>query len=191
MYKRVVCAASIFSILFCFFLPSYAHSGGTDADGGHYNHSTGEYHYHHGYPAHQHTNGVCPYDFDDNTKQNSRISTRRNTGTKSEKKEVKDNVTEASDIISYCVKTNSTSIFAFLIAVFMARFAKPKEWAWAWIGLGVFAFGAILYNDYTQNTNTESIVFAIAIEIIMLASSIILIQKMYKLREKRKKNEGR
>ena len=27
----------------------FAHPGKTDADGGHYNRSTGEYHYHHGY----------------------------------------------------------------------------------------------------------------------------------------------
>ena len=46
-----------------------AHSGGTDANGGHYQGSS--YHYHHGYPAHQHTNGECPYDFVDNTKGNS------------------------------------------------------------------------------------------------------------------------
>ena len=38
-----------------------AHSGGTDSKGGHYNHYTGEYHYHHGHPAHQHPDGVCPY----------------------------------------------------------------------------------------------------------------------------------
>lgn len=43
-------------------LPGQAHSGRTDADGGHYNSDTGEYHYHHGYPAHQHTGGVCPYE---------------------------------------------------------------------------------------------------------------------------------
>lgn len=48
-----------------------AHPGRTDANGGHYDSSTGEYHYHHGYPAHQHTNGVCPYDFDNKTGQNS------------------------------------------------------------------------------------------------------------------------
>ena len=41
------------------------HSGGTDGDGGHYDHSAGEYHYHHGYPAHQHPNGECPYDEED------------------------------------------------------------------------------------------------------------------------------
>ena len=38
-----------------------AHSGRTDSKGGHYNRSTGEYHYHHGESAHQHPNGVCPY----------------------------------------------------------------------------------------------------------------------------------
>ena len=41
---------------------SLSHSGRTDSSGGHYNRSTGEYHYHHGYSAHQHPNGVCPYE---------------------------------------------------------------------------------------------------------------------------------
>ena len=40
----------------------YAHSGGTDSQGGHWNHSTGEYHFHHGHGEHQHPNGICPYD---------------------------------------------------------------------------------------------------------------------------------
>ena len=55
-------------------VPAYAHPGKTDANGGHYNRSTGEYHYHHGYPEHQHPNGVCPYDFDDRTGENSGTS---------------------------------------------------------------------------------------------------------------------
>lgn len=50
---------------------SYAHPGRTDARGGHYNRATGAYHYHHGYPAHQHYNGQCPYAFDDRTGHNS------------------------------------------------------------------------------------------------------------------------
>ena len=33
---------------------AYAHPGGTDSDGGHTNHSTGESHSPHGYPEHQH-----------------------------------------------------------------------------------------------------------------------------------------
>ena len=48
-----------------------AHPGKTDRNGGHTDHSTGEYHYHHGYSAHQHTDGVCPYDFDDKTNHSS------------------------------------------------------------------------------------------------------------------------
>lgn len=45
----------------------FAHPGRTDEYGGHYDWKTGEYHYHHGYPAHQHIDGYCPYDYDDQT----------------------------------------------------------------------------------------------------------------------------
>ena len=53
---------------FCIFLcvtVTFAHPGKTDSNGGHYNCATGEYHYHHGYPAHQHANGICPYNYVD------------------------------------------------------------------------------------------------------------------------------
>ena len=40
-----------------------AHPGNTDDSGGHYNHSTGTYHYHHGYPEHLHKFGECPYGY--------------------------------------------------------------------------------------------------------------------------------
>ena len=48
----------IFVLLFILLFPSFAisHPGGTDGNGGHSNHSTGEYHYHHGYSADQHEN---------------------------------------------------------------------------------------------------------------------------------------
>lgn len=62
-------------ILLC--IPTAAHSGGTDENGGHIDHSTGEYHYHHGYPAHQHDGGVCPYSFADKS------STTSGSGSKS------------------------------------------------------------------------------------------------------------
>lgn len=61
--KLVVIIFTLFSILSI----SYAHSGRTDSEGGHYDRSTGEYHYHHGYSAHNHTDGICPYDYDDRT----------------------------------------------------------------------------------------------------------------------------
>lgn len=62
-----------------FILPNlaFAHPGSLDENGGHYDHSTGEYHYHHGYPAHEHYDidgdGIvdCPYNFDDRTGENS------------------------------------------------------------------------------------------------------------------------
>lgn len=46
-----------------------AHSGRTDSSGGHYNRSTGEYHYHHGQGPHDHWDidgdGIkdCPYEY--------------------------------------------------------------------------------------------------------------------------------
>ena len=61
MKRIIVFLCIIACFLLGFSLVAYAHSGGTDSAGGHYNHSTGEYHYHHGHPAHQHPDGVCPY----------------------------------------------------------------------------------------------------------------------------------
>jgi hypothetical protein len=47
----------VFVALFCF-----GHGGGTDREGGHYNHISGGYHYHHGQGPHQHPDGICPYE---------------------------------------------------------------------------------------------------------------------------------
>ena len=69
--KRLLTA--LLALLLCCTV-ALAHPGSTDAAGGHYNRSTGEYHYHHGYPAHQHPSGVCPYGFDDRTGHNSGTS---------------------------------------------------------------------------------------------------------------------
>ena len=65
MKKKLI----ILIIIFIIAIPAvvFAHKGRTDSDGGHYDSSTGEYHYHHGYPAHQHINGICPYDYNDQT----------------------------------------------------------------------------------------------------------------------------
>lgn len=55
-------------VLICIFAVSFAtaHRGRTDAQGGHYDYENesglGSYHYHHGYSAHLHENGVCPYE---------------------------------------------------------------------------------------------------------------------------------
>lgn len=75
MKKKYI--ALLLIILFAIPAVSFGHSGKTDANGGH-NSDTG-YHYHHGYPPHQHENGQCPYDFDDKTGWNSGSSTNINT----------------------------------------------------------------------------------------------------------------
>ena len=60
MNKKII---SMFLIIIFVPIIAVAHSGRTDSNGGHYDSSTGEYHYHHGYPAHQHNaDGSCPYE---------------------------------------------------------------------------------------------------------------------------------
>lgn len=66
--KRVIAMLVCLAVLPVF---ADAHPGRTDASGGHIDRSTGDYHYHHGYEAHYHTGGVCPFAFDDKTGQNS------------------------------------------------------------------------------------------------------------------------
>lgn len=65
-------------LCFCFFtllsFVIFAHSGNTDENGGHYDSISDEYHYHHGFPAHQHIDGECPYDFEDRTAAASKYS---------------------------------------------------------------------------------------------------------------------
>lgn len=69
-YKIAVLFSAMLLLFSCALIVS-AHPGRTDSSGGHHNRSTGGYHYHHGYPAHQHVNGVCPYEYDDKTGWNS------------------------------------------------------------------------------------------------------------------------
>ena len=62
MCRFVLFGFILFSFLLAVCIPVLAHSGNTDSNGGHYDADAGEYHYHHGYPAHNHKNGTCPYD---------------------------------------------------------------------------------------------------------------------------------
>ena len=74
MKRKILSAVALLIAILC--IPAavaFAHSGGTDENGGHWDHSTGTYHYHHGYPANQHPNGVCPY-LDDAPEESSESS---------------------------------------------------------------------------------------------------------------------
>lgn len=82
----------LFSLLFSLILilqfpnTATAHAGRTDASGGHIDSGTGKYHYHHGYPAHNHYdldgNGTidCPYDFDDKTNREGTAGSSNGSG---------------------------------------------------------------------------------------------------------------
>ena len=73
-YRTLLFISAILAFIFVL------HRGRTDSNGGHYNHSTGEYHYHHGYSAHDHYDmngdGIvdCPYSFKDNPSYQSSTS---------------------------------------------------------------------------------------------------------------------
>lgn len=84
--------------------PALAHSGRTDSQGGHYDSETGEYHYHHGYPAHQHYDidgdgkPDCPYDFVDKTGSRSGSSSGSGSSAKAAKESgVKAQTTQAAE----------------------------------------------------------------------------------------------
>ena len=64
MIKRIAAVILLVITLSCFLsMPCFAHRGKTDENGGHWDNSSGEYHYHcGGHAAHQHRYGVCPYD---------------------------------------------------------------------------------------------------------------------------------
>ncbi len=69
-------------ILLSFQTEMYAHSGKTDANGGHRDNKNksglGSYHYHcGGYPAHLHTNGICPYKSSSSTNSSSSNSSKK------------------------------------------------------------------------------------------------------------------
>lgn len=98
--KHILFTTVLFVILA---LPVSAHPGKTDKYGGHYDNETGEYHYHHGYPAHEHIDGVCPYDFDDKTGQDSKPS----TGTSATKKP--ENHIETPDPLSPVMADSGTT----------------------------------------------------------------------------------
>ena len=77
----LTCTLLLFICLACIF-NVFAHSGRTDGSGGHRDNQNksglGYYHYHcGGYPAHLHTNGVCPYTSSSSSSSNSTSSTSK------------------------------------------------------------------------------------------------------------------
>ncbi len=87
---------------------SIAHKGRTDTDGGHYDNSTGEYHYHHGYSEHQHPNGICPYESNiDFTSQDDGLII---VGTEDDGQEIIDNYEKQIEDLQEQVKNKEEKI---------------------------------------------------------------------------------
>lgn len=64
-FKKIMSMLLCIVLMFLFSLNTMAHSGRTDSSGGHHDYKNksglGSYHYHHGYSAHLHPDGICPY----------------------------------------------------------------------------------------------------------------------------------
>lgn len=92
-----------------------AHPGRTDSHGRHRDRETGEYHYHHGYEAHQHTDldddGIpdCPYDFDDKTGESSGSESDFTSGKQEDHPEIVSVETKESHNSTQESRNNSTT----------------------------------------------------------------------------------
>ena len=114
----------ILAMAFLIALPTSAHSGRTDGSGGHYNRSMGEYHYHHGYPPHQHIGGTCVYDFDDQTDHHGGSSSKSaSTPTPAPAFTPKPTDKLAQENAHYMPSQSQDSIFTIIIKAVIALFA--------------------------------------------------------------------
>ena len=102
-----------------------AHSGRTDTNGGHFNRDTGDYHYHHGLPEHDHPDGVCPYE--SNNEESS-----SNTTTETETSESPSNFVKflgcvvGGLFLGYIFGLIPTSVFFLLFLIFTSKETQGK-----------------------------------------------------------------
>lgn len=165
----VLCAA-----MCLFIIVASAHSGKTDSYGGHYDNSSGEYHYHHGYSAHQHEDidgdGIvdCPFDFDDKTNHND--SYNNDTVSDNTQNMVQRNKLSFGDIILIVLKiigisslilVLGCSVLYLIFHLFLNRFI-------------ILFCNKILKKDISESTcNKISIVSSIAVAV-TIVSIIVL-----------------
>ena len=146
-----------------------AHSGRTDEAGGHYDRSTGEYHYHHGYSEHQHydmdEDGIvdCPYEFNDNTNTNNK--TEINEYIISEQS----NKLTLGEILIIILKIIGTTLFILLVALISWLFVyEMLHLLLSWFCEKVFKLDA---NTSTIDVIAKAIILVIAG---IIASIIVL-----------------
>lgn len=177
MKKQIILISALltlFSILISSFaIVIYAHSGKTDSSGGHYDHSTGKYHYHHGYSAHQHYDMDgdgdidCPYKFDGKPIHNS---TSNNNVT------VKDEISSTTN--TNTEKTNKLTVGKIFLVIlkiigFSIVLLMMGAIIWIWLYMAVVFITTWIYKKFSKNTVNESIVSKVAIiTIVILAITL-------------------
>lgn len=105
-YRKLLIGILMMTIIICASLSTFAHSGRTDSSGGHKDNKNasglGSYHYHcGGYPAHLHTNGICPY--------SSKSGKSTSSSSKSSSSSNKSNSSSSSKGSSYSSSNTSSS----------------------------------------------------------------------------------
>lgn len=131
MKKSLIFFLSFICLFVFFSIVATAHSGRTDSNGGHYDSSTGIYHYHHGYSAHQHKNGVCPYD-NDNKSESDNIPSSDNDTTVEYISSIKELDFEEIWVAILCLVPISFVVYFFSIIIFnlflkIPYFAQKEE----------------------------------------------------------------
>lgn len=156
----------IYALIVCLSLPAFvlvaqAHPGRTDSSGGHTDRSTGEYHYHHGYSAHDHYdmdgNGTvdCPYGFKDKTEHKNKADTSKETDSSSTGSYAKEESIKPLkkpsfwDVISALVSSLlPTLIISFLMSLFLSNvlfflFGDDKGWTLTYVSFLIIS--AVVY----------------------------------------------
>ena len=144
----------------------YAHPGRTNSDGGHWDYENGDYHYHHGYPEHDHYDidgdgyADCPYDFDDKTDHSS--------GNDSSPEQHTDNSVQSA-ISKSTIKTDKASLWDIISVIF----AYLPGAICLWLSSSYFLFYILrLFFGEEQGCSTAIIAGAV-IALVMYIWSII------------------
>ena len=121
--KKTLFPAVFIALIASLVVYANAHPGKTDGNGGHTDHSTGEYHYHHGYSEHDHYDidgdGYidCPYDFEDKTGQDSGVNGGGSNTNKNSTSAMNSKKTSPDTFSKICLSIFALFPVAFLISM--------------------------------------------------------------------------
>lgn len=173
LYRNVFIVALL---ILLFTITVSAHSGRTDSNGGHYDHSTGGYHYHHGYSAHQHYDmdgdGIidCPYEYRDKTNHNNTSNDNyASTDKKTEYKSEASSKLTFGEILVIILKIIGHSLLYLIMGLIV--------WGLVYAGLTLllsWICEKILKIEVNELTIGKISIVIIVVVVIVIASIIVL-----------------